>query len=1412
MENYFQTEAYNLDKVLDEFEQNEDEAISPTLLEAKWSQILDPPSQRLTLNPALANVNESTLSKCPEKLKSFSLSHIATTSIGGGAYCFNGQNPNMSQENTNMWIDDQATTDDQLVMRNSNQNIQCHSADDEGKKCGSIDCLPEEQNVLVVAVMHNCDKKALQNDLLGCKSYSSPPFMDTVSFTLDNEVQQTNHLHITVNGSVEKDTDTEKEPVLATSLNASEDSINHDIAAAASSNCSYGDSSLLKENNDNANKDNHFSQTTASGIIIPFQRPFDPSIKVQEQNASVEDLNTDVVVQKTELETKSSSPNTHNDSFSFKTSVTEQIASKVQSGIAELSTTCKLNVLGSGYDCEPSGGYLISQDVTAIENEAGKYDKKLSSTAAYSSDCQEMTNEELTPQNEMGEQINTENEAQQQICNISAGNSDGILEIDTDLKGSSINELENSSPTDVTGTLLSSGLPNYCDSYGIQNSVIAHIPKTLPSKEDSVTEEKEIEESKSECYSNVYEQRGNEATERSGLTSNCSGDQMRKKCLHNLCSQIPSESTEASVKSAAHLQSLSIPFGGARPKQPTNLTLQIPKPLLDHLQNDLVPPNSGGNIKNKNDVSEKIKTSENVATNIYTDETVQNALVTDASGEHADDYDSVVSNSLCLATASDSPDNDLGASQSGVHTRKPFTTLGEVAPVWVPDSQAPNCMKCEARFTFTKRRHHCRACGKVFCAACCSLKCKLLYMDRKEARVCVICHSVLMNAQSLENLLSAPSPSPNPNNPAEYCSTIPPLQQVQASGVLNSPPPTVMVPVGVLKHPGTEVSQPREQRRVWFADGILPNGEVADAAKLTVSGTSSTGALAVSHDPRKPISNNTLPEETENTLSFSRNITQVGSPVGSAMNLIPEDGLPPILISTGVKGDYTVEEKPSHISVMQQLEDGGPDPLVFVLNANLLSMVKIVNYVNRKCWCFTTKGMHAVGQSEIVILLQCLPDEKCLPKDIFNHFVQLYQDALAGNVVSNLGHSFFSQNFLSSKEHGGFLYVTPAYQSLQDLVLPTPPYLFGILIQKWETPWAKVFPIRLMLRLGAEYRLYPCPLFSVRFRKPLFGETGHTIMNLLADFRNYQYTLPVVQGLVVDMEVRKTSIKIPSNRYNEMMKAMNKSNEHVLAGGACFNERADSHLVCVQNDDGNYQTQAISIHNQPRKVTGASFFVFSGALKSSSGYLAKSSIVEDGVMVQITAENMDSLRQALREMKDFTISCGKMDAEEPQEHVHIQWVDDDKNFNKGVVSPIDGKSMESIISVKIFHGSEYKANGKVIRWTEVFFLENDDQHNGLSDPADHSRLTENVAKAFCLALCPHLKLLKEDGMTKLGLRVTLDTDQVGYQAGSNGQPLPVQYMNDLDSALVPVIHGGACQLSEGPVIMELIFYILENIS
>ncbi|XP_030062017.1 zinc finger FYVE domain-containing protein 9 isoform X2 [Microcaecilia unicolor] len=1353
MENYFQEEAYNLDKVLDEFEQNEDETETSRLSDPKWSHILDPPSLWLSCNPALANMNEA---KMPNKaehgvLKPFSLASTFTMATGEGDSCTNDKDWHIKPETPALWTGDETVSNDQLSNKSSRDYAPCNNTFEVGEKiCGNVTCFPEEKNVLVVAVMHNCDPGTLPcGDLPDCNNSNSRSLVDSVSTTLDNEDRPNDELSISVNRSILKHKNTEsRELQLNPSYveEGSADCLTNALADSVTRTCS---TSPLKHNfTERKNSQSSKSIVEEATAVSLAQWIVIDAAKMQDGCSSVGDCSS-----KADLETKNHVP--HSSSASLMCGESTE-GESWQARVSLLPERSPSAVSGSGDASQCFSEHTDVEKPGACQSDVTE-DGNVSGTTGLMEviEPQKTMNGELLNLGQMANKQKQEENGRFTLVNSrklctdtdSEGN---VIEAGVDLKGTCTEELVVGTLPGVAGVPAPNILSNGCDSYGMQNPVVAHIPKTLPSKEDSVTEEKEIEESKSECYTNVYEQqRGTEAIEANELL-NSNGDQTKKSYLHNLCNQGPAVQGQIS-HTIANLQALSVPFGGARPKQPSNLKLQIPRPLSEQLHNDLGSQNSGSNLKNKNDAFCKAKLEDNLLADRLHDEKLHSPSVV-TNGELSEEYQVGVSDSLCLGISPDNPDNDLCIGQFGISNRKPFTTLGEVPPVWVPDSQASNCMKCEAKFTFTKRRHHCRACGKVFCAACCSLKCRLLYMERKEARVCVICHSVLMN-----------------------------------------------------------VTQPREQRRVWFADGILPNGEVADAAKRTVNGPSCTGTLTVSHDPGKPAAN-TSSAETENSSGFSGNMPQVGSPVGSAMNLIPEDGLPPILISTGVKGDYAVEERPSQMSVMQQLEDGGPDPLVFVLNANLLAMVKIVNYVNRKCWCFTTKGMHAVGQSEIVVLLQCLPDEKCLPRDIFQHFVQLYRDALAGTVVGNLGHSFLNQSFLGSKEHGGFLYITPTYQSLQDLVLPSAPYLFGILIQKWETPWAKVFPIRLMLRLGAEYRLYPCPLFSVRFRKPLFGETGHTIMNLLADFRNYQYTLPVVQGLVMEMEVRKTSIKIPSNRYNEMMKALNKSNEHVLAGGACFNEKADSQLVCVQNDDGNYQTQAISIHNQPRKVTGASFFVFSGALKSSSGYLAKSSIVEDGVMVQITTESMDALRQALREMKDFTITCGKVDAEEPQEQVYIQWVDDDKVFNKGVSSPIDGKSMESITSVKIFHGSEYKANGKVIRWTEVFFLENDDQQSGLSDPADHSRLTENVAKAFCLALCSHLKLLKEDGMTKLGLRVTLDADQVGYQAGSNGQPLPAQYMNDLDSALVPVIHGGACQLSEGPIVMELIFYILENIS
>lgn len=61
------------------------------------------------------------------------------------------------------------------------------------------------------------------------------------------------------------------------------------------------------------------------------------------------------------------------------------------------------------------------------------------------------------------------------------------------------------------------------------------------------------------------------------------------------------------------------------------------------------------------------------------------------------------------------------------------------APLWIPDSSVTMCQVCAATFNFTRRRHHCRRCGKVICGACSSKKLPINYDEGKLGRVCDEC-------------------------------------------------------------------------------------------------------------------------------------------------------------------------------------------------------------------------------------------------------------------------------------------------------------------------------------------------------------------------------------------------------------------------------------------------------------------------------------------------------------------------------------------------------------------------------------------------------------------------------------------------------------------------------------------------
>ncbi|KAG2498194.1 hypothetical protein HYH03_003948 [Edaphochlamys debaryana] len=73
-------------------------------------------------------------------------------------------------------------------------------------------------------------------------------------------------------------------------------------------------------------------------------------------------------------------------------------------------------------------------------------------------------------------------------------------------------------------------------------------------------------------------------------------------------------------------------------------------------------------------------------------------------------------------------------------------------PLWLPDSHASECLSCHMPFRpFTRLRHHCRLCGKIFCSACCHKRALLppKYGVRTPQRVCELCSSVLQPHQQL---------------------------------------------------------------------------------------------------------------------------------------------------------------------------------------------------------------------------------------------------------------------------------------------------------------------------------------------------------------------------------------------------------------------------------------------------------------------------------------------------------------------------------------------------------------------------------------------------------------------------------------------------------------------------------------
>ncbi|GCC20398.1 hypothetical protein chiPu_0018957 [Chiloscyllium punctatum] len=106
--------------------------------------------------------------------------------------------------------------------------------------------------------------------------------------------------------------------------------------------------------------------------------------------------------------------------------------------------------------------------------------------------------------------------------------------------------------------------------------------------------------------------------------------------------------------------------------------------------------------------------------------------------------------------------------------------LSERAPDWV---DAEECHRCRVQFGVVTRKHHCRACGQIFCGKCSSKSSTIpKFGIEKEVRVCEPCFEQLNKKSEVKSTTSAPVDLPPEylTSPLSQQSQLPPKRDEAA--------------------------------------------------------------------------------------------------------------------------------------------------------------------------------------------------------------------------------------------------------------------------------------------------------------------------------------------------------------------------------------------------------------------------------------------------------------------------------------------------------------------------------------------------------------------------------------------------------------------------------------------------------
>lgn len=482
---------------------------------------------------------------------------------------------------------------------------------------------------------------------------------------------------------------------------------------------------------------------------------------------------------------------------------------------------------------------------------------------------------------------------------------------------------------------------------------------------------------------------------------------------------------------------------------------------------------------------------------------------------------------------------------------------------------------------------------------------------------------------------------------------------------------------------------------------------------------------------------------------------------------VSEAPFPPLAANKFVIGKSPSAPKPRVITV--RVSDD-----FFIAVARIPYKSDTQGHQSLPCWCFATYGLRKYDTKEVCLLLECLPDELAVPEHVLQYLALLEDYAKRGvKMVEGSFTRLGGDPFLDHTDIAGFVYVRarPSH-SIDNLVVPSAPFLFAILVKTEELCWVEQRHFhRLMLRLGHQYRYYPFPLWCSRGRKPVYRGFHDSVVST-----DQVACIPDVVTHC-DTAGKMVTMYLPKSRHPEMLEMLKELSVEDLTALPFLTEIsdvADGHMVFSPDAE---QPQCITKHSGKPATIGVSFVVIAVPPKNltetpNSG----ANHIEDGILTIVQRDQLKEVYEALKNRKDWTLKSDGF----PLLGLSIKWVDKPVNEITDLwSSPIDGISMSKLETQKrTIPGAEGATNHQRcgIFLSDVILISNSQQLRVAGIQSSQlARLTTAISETVEAVLKPFWESSGLSGIQRIGLRffVKPDLSHGIYSCGSQPGKVPI---------------------------------------